>query len=70
MRLLDHMVILLLISEECPCTVADSDCTSLHSYGRVGGFPILHIQHLLFIDFIMMAILTSVKSELLNSFIL
>ena len=32
----------------------------------VGGFPILHIQHLLFIDFIIMAILTSVKSELLN----
>ena len=43
-------------------TVFYSDFASLHSH-CVGGFRFLHIllQHLLFVDFLIMAILTSVK---------
>ena len=39
-----------------------SDCTNLHSHQPAQGLPFVHIcQHLLFVDFLVIAILTGVR---------
>ena len=43
-----------------------SDCTNLHSHQPAQGLPFVHIcQHLLFVDFLVIAILTGVRCYLL-----
>ena len=41
-------------------TILLSGFTKYIPTSSVGGFPLLHIQHLSFVDFLMMAFLTSV----------
>ena len=66
MRLLDHMVVLFKFSKE-PNTVLQNGCISLHFYQECKRVlsPPHTLQHLLFVDFLMRAILTRVRWHLI-----
>ena len=63
LELLDHMETLFLFFLRNFHTVFHSDCTSLHSPNSVRGFPSSPhpLQHLFFVNCLMMAILTGMK---------
>lgn len=63
--LLDHVVTLFHFHPVLP-----GDCIDLYSHQQCGRVPFSPhpLQHLLFVDFLMMASLTSVKADLLPVF--
>ena len=46
-------------------TVLHSGCTSLHSHNSVRGFPFLHILSSMFVDFLIVTIVTSMRLYLI-----
>ena len=64
-RLLDHVVLLYLVFFRNLHTVLHSDCTNLHSHQHYRRVPSTPFPVLLFINFLMMHILTSVRRYLI-----
>ena len=62
-ELLDHMVALILFFLSNPHRVLHSNYTNLHSHQqcRMVSFSPHLLQHLVFVEFLMMGILTSVR---------
>lgn len=60
--LLDHVVVLFLVSKEPPCCSPLSGYADYIPTSSIGRFAILTpLQHSLFLDFLVMSILTDVK---------